>query len=119
MKSKWLFIFLLTFLAASGCTMSKSASLPTPTLFPATFPTEAPANPTALPPVPTPVPAPTGAASPTPFVAFEVEPLVENLKLRVNAGYLFDALRLLQPGDTLTVQGKAPGGEWIFVETED
>jgi hypothetical protein len=117
---KRVLIFMLIILGMiSGCTMSKAGSLPTPTHFPATFPTVAPTNAAALPAIPTVAVVPTSSASPTPFVTFEVEPLVENLKLRVNPGYLFDALMLLQPGDPLTVQGKAPGGEWIYVQTAD
>jgi hypothetical protein len=117
-KRAWIFLTLLL-AAASGCTMSKAGTLPTPTKFPATFPTEAPATAATLPALPTLASVPTSSASPTPFVTFEVESLVENLKLRVNPGYLFLALRLIQPGEKLAVQGKAPGGEWIFVETAD
>jgi hypothetical protein len=44
---------------------------------------------------------------------------VDALKLRVGPGELFPSLQLLYPTETVTVLGKAPGGEWILVETLD
>lgn len=107
-----LFLVLLVFLL-TAC--EKSASNPLPTVTPGTG-TPEPAL-TALPVIPQ--TTPTSAASPTPFVEFDVKPSVEGLKLRLNPGYLFDALLLLPQDAVLTVQGKAPGGEWIFVKTAE
>jgi uncharacterized protein YgiM (DUF1202 family) len=62
---------------------------------------------------------PTSSASPTPFTPFTVKPGVDNLNIRANPGYLFEALLMAQQTDALTVKGKAPGGEWIAVQTAD
>lgn len=105
-------MFLLVILVASAC--SKSASPALPTITPVSGTAAVP--PTSLPPIPE--QTPTSAASPTPFIAFNVNPSVDSLKLRLGPGYLFDALLLLNQDEVLTVQGKAPGGEWVFVETQ-
>lgn len=103
-------VFVLIILVLSGCSKSASTEIPaTPSAIsatPATFPT-------------LPAQTPTVGASPTPFTAFNVKPGVDNLNVRMNPGYLFDALLMVQQTDTLTVLGKAPGGEWINVKTAD
>ena len=106
----------LMILIAAGC--SKSAT----TLRPASTPTssaspEASAQPAAFPSLP--AITPTSSASPTPFVAFTVKPAVDNLKIRVNPGRLFEALMMVQQTDELTVLGTSPGGEWTYVQTAD
>ncbi len=56
-------------------------------------------------------------AQPTPFTPFYVTNSVENLVLRANPGYLFEAKTALAPDTRLLVLGRAPGEEWIFVQT--
>ena len=53
----------------------------------------------------------------TPYVPFYVASTVENLVLRANPGYLFEAKTILAPDTRLLVLGRAPGNEWIFVQT--
>jgi uncharacterized protein YgiM (DUF1202 family) len=107
---KKVLILVLIVLALSACSKSASsteatatvaAAAPTPAIFP------------SLPAL-----TPTSSASPTPFTPFNVKPGVDNLKVRMNPGYLFDALIMVQQTDTLTVLGKAPGGEWMNIQTE-
>jgi uncharacterized protein YgiM (DUF1202 family) len=104
---KRVLVLALVVLALSGCSKSATSADLTATVAaptPATFP--------SLPAL-----TPTSSASPTPFTPFTVKPGVDNLNVRMNPGYLFDALLMVQQTDTLTVQGKAPGGEWINVQT--
>jgi len=101
-------LLIFSTLLVTAC--SKTATGPLPTVTPevqtalATFPTLAPQT-----------PAP--STSPTPFASFSASPTVDNLNIRINPGYLFDAWGVVQQTDTLTVLGKAPGDEWIYVET--
>ena len=104
----------LMILMVAGC--SKSAT----TLRPASTPTtgaDASPLPAAFPSLP--AITPTSSASPTPFVTFTVKPAVDNLKIRVNPGRLFEALMMVQQTDDLTVLGTSPGGEWTYVQTAD
>ncbi len=103
-------------LLISGCSRSMGTLPPTPTVqnvidaavstLPAPFPT--------IPPL-----TPTSSSSPTPFTAFTVKPSVDNLKVRVNPGYLFEALMMVQQTDELTVLGISPGSEWAYIKTSD
>jgi len=102
-------ILVLIVLGISAC--SKSAPEVTPTVT-----SSGPSVSTML---PLPALTPTSSASPTPFTPFTVKPGVDNLKVRMGPGYLFDAWGMVQQTDTLTVLGKAPGGEWINVETAE
>jgi len=80
---------------------------PPPTAEPTvTFPPEPPGTATTLPP-------------PTPFTPFSVTTMVDNANLRSNPGYLFDIITVLDQDYPLLVYGKAPGGEWLFVQTLD
>ena len=106
---KRVLILVLIFLALSGCSKSAASADMTATV----------AAPTAAAFPSLPAMTPTSSASPTPFTPFTVKPGVDNLNVRMNPGYLFDALMVVQQADTLTVQGKAPGGEWIAVKTAD
>ena len=104
---KRILVLVLFVLALSGCSKSATSADTTATVAaptPATFPS-------------LPAMTPTSSASPTPFTPFTVNPGVDNLNVRMNPGYLFDALIMVQQTDTLTVQGKAPGGEWMAVQT--
>jgi uncharacterized protein YgiM (DUF1202 family) len=109
MMIKRVLILVLIFLALSGCSKSATSADATATV----------AAPTAAAFPSLPAMTPTSSASPTPFTPFTVKPGVDNLNVRMNPGYLFDALMMVQQTDTLTVQGKAPGGEWIAVQTAD
>jgi hypothetical protein len=74
-------------------------------------------TPTLLPsPLP---PTPTLTATLGPFTPFTARPSVDALKLRVGPGSLFGPIQLLYDTETVTVLGKAPGGEWFLVETLD
>jgi uncharacterized protein YgiM (DUF1202 family) len=106
---KRVLVLVLLILALSACSKSASSATPTATgaaLTPGIFP--------SLPAL-----TPTVSTSPTPFTSFTVKPGVDNLNVRNNPGYLFDALMVSQQTDTLTVLGKAPGGEWINIQTAD
>ncbi len=101
------FVLMLFILTLAGCSKPAPGAETTATITPptpATFP--------SLPEL-----TPTSNASPTPFTPFNVKPAVDNLKVRVNPGYLFDALLMVQQTDILTVLGKAPGGEWMNIQT--
>ena len=109
MMSKRVLVLVLFILALSACSKSASSTAPTATgaaLTPGIFPT-------------LPALTPTVSVSPTPFTTFTAKPGVDNLNVRMNPGYLFDALMMVQQTDSLTVLGKAPGGEWINVQTEN
>jgi hypothetical protein len=84
-------------------------------------PTTIPASPTPPPPKPTGTSAPTTTLTPTqtPFATFHVVTWAENVNLRSNPGYLFPVLRVLPEGSSLLVLGRAPGGEWFLVRTEE
>lgn len=103
-------ILMLVILIISGCAKSSPTSTPA-----ATAP--AGATPGVFPTIP-PLTA-VSAASPTPFTTFTVKPTVDNLNVRVNPGYMFDAIRLVHQADALTVLGTAPGNEWTYIKTED
>jgi hypothetical protein len=60
---------------------------------------------------------PSGAVDLTPYVPFYVTNTVENLVLRADPGYLFEAKTTLPSNARLLVLGRALGGEWIFVQT--
>jgi len=49
-------------------------------------------------------------------MAFNVTSMVDNLMLRTNPGYLFQALRMMPKDTSLLVLGQAPGGDWIHVQ---
>jgi len=111
-------IYVLIAMTLSACLKSAESTLPTP--LPDPTPTQA-FIPTQAVIATLPAAAPTSSASvsPTPFAPFTVNPAVDNLKVRVNPGLLFEALILVQTTDTLTVQGVAPGGEWAYIQTQD
>jgi SH3-like domain-containing protein len=64
-------------------------------------------------PTSTSIPLPTA----TPFVPFKAVTLSDYVNVRANPGLLF-AVNMNVPKDTaFTVLGKAPGGQWIYVQT--
>ena len=63
---------------------------------------------------------PTPAADntiPTPYIPFYVTTNAENVLLRAGPGVKFDPKTTLTQGLQLLVLSRAPGGEWIFVQT--
>ncbi len=82
-------------------------------------PTEATPVMATFPTLPAQTPTASASSNPTPFAPFTVNPTVDNVNLRMNPGYFFDAFGLVHQSDTLTVLGKAPGDEWIYIETAD
>lgn len=96
-----------------GCSMpSRYVVTPIPTITPPAAPTEA-ATTSAVSDAPTPT------ATAGIFAPFEIQLLDAPVNLRINPGTLFDVYRLLPAQATVTVLGKAPGGEWLYVDTDD
>jgi SH3-like domain-containing protein len=62
---------------------------------------------------------PTITPSATPFAPFDAVASVAGVNLRSSPGYLFPILRVLKEGSTVTILGKAPGGQWIRVRTPE
>lgn len=116
--------FLLTMMLVSGCTRTLSAPTTQPT---AVLPVSTSVPLVVMVPTPLSTEAPTlspslePTVSPTagPFVPFEATAMVNALKVRTNPGYLFPALGVLPENTALTVLGRAPGGEWIYIQTPD
>jgi len=107
---------LLLFLAACTRQAPGPAPIATPRLF---TPVPILSTPTLVPSTEPPTPTPSATATAGPFTPFPAKPAVDALKLRVGPGMLFDALLLLNKGDSVMVQGRAPGGEWFAVKTAD
>ena len=109
MKVKMLFTLAITFI------FSACSALPTQIVAPAAPPASEPAisveNTATL------QPNLDQQATPSPYVPFFVTNTVENLVLRANPGYLFEAKTTLAPELRLLVFGRSPGNEWIFVQT--
>jgi uncharacterized protein YgiM (DUF1202 family) len=102
-------------LIVSSCSKSTGSTPPPP------MPTDTPIIET-LSPLPAVLPSltivtPTASLSPTPFTSFTVKPSVDLLKVRMNPGFAFESLIMVQTADELTVMGTAPGNEWTYVKT--
>lgn len=75
--------------------------------------------PTAIPTVaPTPLPSPSATSGDVTYTPFEATVNVNGLKIRTGPGYLFPALNLLAQNTRVSVQGRSPGDEWIYVQTK-
>jgi hypothetical protein len=123
MNVKLLIIIFIYILSSYGCSLSvktvETSEVPeeTVTLVSQSIPTETkPPESTATPTI---LPTETPAPSLTPFVPFIASVWADNVNVRTNPGYLFPALRLLVKGSNLTILGKAPGDEWMYVQTSD
>jgi len=79
--------------------------------------TNAPGTISTLPALRTPEPAPVIEAVLTPYTPFYVVSNVDNLVLRANPGYLFEAKTTLPNASRLLVLGRSPGSEWLFIQT--
>ena len=116
MKTRNLFTPFLFILLISSCTVPTTSPMPEasaePTLVQATAAPE-----TETTPLSTPEPAAVGPAFVTPYVPFYAVSNVENLVLRANPGPLFEAKTTLPNASRLLVLGRAPGGEWLLVQT--
>jgi SH3-like domain-containing protein len=62
---------------------------------------------------------PTITLTATPFAPFDAVITGGPVNLRASPGYLFPVLRMLKDGDLVTILGKAPGGDWFRVQTQD
>lgn len=114
MKAKFSLLVVLFLLASCNLDRTPTATVQVveTTLLPATdFP------PTETAPPSTPEPAPVIEGFPSPYVPFYGVTQVDNLVLRASPGPLFEAKTTLPNASRLLVLGRAPGGEWLFVQT--
>ena len=92
---------------------SPSASFtPIPTLTPGLTPEPA-HSPVA------PSPGPTSTVEAGSLSPYFVQTSADNVNLRTRPGTLFSVSRLLAKGTRLQVLGHAPGGEWVYVQTDE
>ncbi len=113
------FLLLISLLLTS-CALPVLQQIPTqPT--PSPEPSSTLPLPLVLSPTPaatdTPEPTPTLTPSPTPFEPFEAAVNVDRVNVRSGPGYLFRVNINVAEGTKFTILGKAPGGEWLYVET--
>ncbi len=92
---------------------STASFTPIPTLTPGLT-----AEPTPAPVIPIPLPPATSTPGAGPFVPYFVITSVDNVNLRTEPGTLFPVSRLLAKGTRLQALGHAPGGEWLYVQTD-
>jgi SH3-like domain-containing protein len=65
-----------------------------------------------------PTPQPTTTLERGSFIPYFVATSADNVNLRTQPGTLFPVSRLLAKGTRLQVLGHAPGGEWLYVQTD-
>ena len=112
---KLISIWILICLLLAGCAAAPAQSVPAPV-------STASSKSTAIPPA-TASPLTTDIAPtmdfvpPSPFVPFYVTTNAENVILRAGPGVKFAAKTTLTQGLQLLVLSRAPGGEWVFVQT--
>ena len=120
---KFIYVSLMALFLALGCggvgipVTSKAPSLavsftPIPTFTPGPLQdlTPKPVN-------PSPQASPT--VNPGSFSPYFVTTSADNVNLRTEPGTLFPVSRLLAKGTRLQVFGHAPGGEWLYVQTDE
>jgi hypothetical protein len=56
---------------------------------------------------------------PAVFVPYSVRTSAQNVNLRVGPGTLFKVSRVMPQGTTLEVNGRSPGGEWLYVKNDE
>jgi hypothetical protein len=61
---------------------------------------------------------PASSPGPGPHPVFYVTTSADNVNLRTKPGTLFPVSRLLANGTRLQVQGRSPGGQWLYVLTD-
>ncbi len=117
MKRKTVATILLSILLISSCSLP---STPTPTkgsVEPAFVQATSTSAMGGTPPPSTPEPAPAEPTLASPYVPFYAVTQVDNLVLRANPGPLFEAKTTLPNASRLLVLGRAPGSEWLLVQT--
>lgn len=104
--------------AQSGGDPAKTTSKPAVTF--TAIPTFTPAPPTASATLPPSVPLTAAAteAVETASGPLYVTVVSENVNLRTQPGTVFPVSRLLAKGTVVRLWGVAPGGEWLYVETD-
>jgi len=116
MKTKTFITIMLFILLISSCsyppTSTPTVEVSEPDAIQATTTSETVATPPS-----TPEPAPVISAVASPYVPFYVVTNVDNLVLRANPGPLFEAKTTLPNASRLLVLGRAPGSEWLLVQT--
>ena len=120
-KFKWVTILLLLTLCFCGCAQNNhlpSTPQPSAQTIAATstlelLPTNTPIS------LPTPTPQPQPTKTEVPFIPIKGTISVENFKLRKGPGFFFDTVNLYDQNDVVQVFGQTPGGDWLFVSTED
>lgn len=111
-RTTWLAVIAIG-LSLSACALAPSAA---PTAAPTATESLTAAQ-TVVPPTPTATPSPSATltSTQTPFLPIRALIIVNNVNLRTGPGYFFPILKSLPEGSSLTVLGKARGGEWFYV----
>lgn len=131
-KRTVLMVFLVSIWLLSGCNLPSNSTqpkyptevivtleavLPSPTNDPITLATQTPNVVVVVEDSATETPFP--LATTTPYVPFMLNSFVDNLNVRTNPGYLFPVRMMVQKTTALSVLGRSPGNEWIYVQTPD
>jgi len=116
MRKKHFLPFTICLLLFASCNFSRTA-LPTETILEQTSLAVTSTPETESTPPSTPQLAPVESVVISPYIPFYVVTQVDNLILRANPGYLFEAKTTLPNASRLLVLGRAPGGEWLLVQT--
>ncbi len=105
-------VLLVLLLLASGCGLIAPAA--SPTALPSDTP---PPSPTPVPPTPSPAPS----LTPTPKTISPIEAHVSTamINFRAGPGTTFQVLGTYLRDATVSALGKAPGDEWVWVQTAD
>lgn len=115
MRARLTSLLLCCLLALAGCGLISPAAAPTE--IPPTATEFQP--PTQVVPLPSATPTLEPTPSPVPFTPFGAMTTVDYVNLRSNPGYLFSVLKTVNKGTSLTVLGKSPGEDWIYLQTPD
>lgn len=116
MKRRHFLIFSIVLVLLASCNFSRTPA-PTEIAVEQTSSAMTSTPQTETTPPPTLEPAPVEPAIVPPYVPFYVVTQVDNLVLRANPGQLFEAKTTLPNASRLLVLGRAPGGEWLLVQT--
>ena len=116
MKTKNIPTFAILLSLLASCNFARTSPPTESTLGPTSVSTTATPEAEATSPS-TPEPAPVIPVMASPYVPFYVVTQVDNLVLRANPGQLFEAKTTLPNTSRLLVLGRAPGGEWLLVQT--
>ena len=111
---KFIITWMIICLFLAGCG-APTQSIPAPAATTSSKSTSAP--PAAANPQATDIASIMDFVLPTPFVPFYAATTAENVVLRAGPGVKFAPKTTLRQGLQLLVLSRAPGGEWIFVQT--